>query len=84
MNLLKFLLLIVKYQFCLSQYKSNVANEIKDMLQDSGSVWVKFAQTISQLDMIIGEELAQTLEPLFNNCNIHDHEYSKQIIKNEL
>ena len=84
MDLLKFLLLIVKYKIYPKNYKLDVVRQIRDILQDSGSVWIKFAQTLSQLDMIIDNEFSETLEPLFNNCKIHDHEYSKNIIKQEL
>ena len=84
MNLLQFLLLIVKYQIHpMESYRKGYLVEIKEMLDHAGSVWQKFAQTLAQMDFIIGKELALGLESLYCDCTPHPHEYSKSTILDE-
>jgi predicted unusual protein kinase regulating ubiquinone biosynthesis (AarF/ABC1/UbiB family) len=77
MNLLLFLLNIVKYKISFDKQKSII--DIKNMLSESGPIWQKFGQILSYQEELIGNELAIELQSLLVNCPVHDHEYSKKI-----
>jgi predicted unusual protein kinase regulating ubiquinone biosynthesis (AarF/ABC1/UbiB family) len=58
----------------MTSYREGYLIEIKEMLDHAGSVWQKFAQTLAQMDFIIGKELAAGLESLYCDCTPHPHE----------
>ena len=78
MNLLTFLIAIVRYKFSYDKHDSIIS--IKNMLIDGGPIWQKFAQMLSGFKELIGEELANHLEDTLYDCPAHDHVYSKQIL----
>jgi len=61
--------------------KHACSKEIKQIFCDGGSVWQKFAQTLSLASELIGEELADDLKTMCYQCPEHDHVYSVRIIK---
>jgi predicted unusual protein kinase regulating ubiquinone biosynthesis (AarF/ABC1/UbiB family) len=84
MNLVHFLALLVKYKLSFEYFRPGVIAEIKETLNDAGSVWLKFAQALSQMKDFVSDDLALALEPLWYDCKIHDHAISKHIIAREL
>jgi hypothetical protein len=84
MNLLQFLCLLAKYKMSITYFRPGVVQEIKETLDGAGAVWIKFAQTLAQLDEFIGDDLAMALEPLFAQCRRHSHQYSASVVREEL
>lgn len=79
MNILLLFIKIIQYK--LSIDKKSCIIEIKNILQESGPIWQKFSQVLSYQEELIGPDLAIELQKMLFTCPIHDHEYSKQIIK---
>ena len=48
---------------------------------NSGSVWQKFAQVLSQYEEIVGKDLAFALSKMCFDCPAHDDKYSERIIR---
>ena len=48
---------------------------------NSGSVWQKFAQVLSQYEEVVGKDLAFALSKMCFDCPAHDDKYSARIIK---
>ena len=80
MNLLHVFGCIIKYNLPFVD-KNACSREIKQLFSGGGSVWQKFAQTLSLNGELIGEELASELKTMCYNCPEHDHVYSARIIK---
>lgn len=80
MNLLHLFGLVLKYKLPFID-KNACSKEIKQMFSNGGSVWQKFAQTLSLNGELIGEELATDLKTLCYQCPEHDHDYSARIIR---
>jgi predicted unusual protein kinase regulating ubiquinone biosynthesis (AarF/ABC1/UbiB family) len=78
MNLLFLFIKIIQYK--LSFDKSGCIQEIKNILEESGPVWQKFAQVLSYQEELIGNELAIELQQMLFICPVHCHEYSKNKI----
>ena len=79
MNLLFLFIKIIQYK--LSFDKSGCIQEIKNILEESGPVWQKFAQILSYQEELISEELAIELQKMLFICPVHCHEYSKDKVK---
>ena len=84
MNLIHFLALLAKYKMSFVYFRPGIVQEIKETLDGAGAVWIKFAQTLAQLDEFIGDDLALALEPLFAQCRQHSHQYSARVVSEEL
>jgi predicted unusual protein kinase regulating ubiquinone biosynthesis (AarF/ABC1/UbiB family) len=54
---------------------------MKQMLEESGAVWQKFAQTLAGQEDIIGKDLANELSSLLFDCPAHSDEYSREVIQ---
>jgi predicted unusual protein kinase regulating ubiquinone biosynthesis (AarF/ABC1/UbiB family) len=80
MNLLHLFGLLIKYKLPFIN-RNDCSKEIKQMFSDGGSVWQKFAQTLSLNGELIGEELAADLKTMCYQCPEHNHAYSARIIK---
>ena len=79
MNLVWFLTTIVQYKF--SWDKRDSIRQMKKMLDESGSVWQKFAQMLSYQEELIGKDLAVEMQQMLYDCPTHPHEYSRRVIK---
>jgi predicted unusual protein kinase regulating ubiquinone biosynthesis (AarF/ABC1/UbiB family) len=79
MNLVWFLTTIVQYKF--SWDKRGSIRQMKKMLDESGSVWQKFAQMLSYQEELIGKDLAVEMQQMLYDCPTHPHEYSRRVIK---
>ncbi len=79
MNLVWFLTTIVQYKF--SWDKRDSIRQMKKMLDESGSVWQKFAQMLSYQEELIGKDLAIEMQQMLYDCPTHPHEYSRRVIK---
>ena len=79
MNLLWFLTSIIQYN--LSWNKRASIQQMKQMLEESGAVWQKFAQTLAGQEDIIGKDLANELSSLLFDCPAHSDEYSREVIR---
>ena len=80
MELLRLFSLLVKYNFPFTN-KDQCLSDIQEWFMQSGSVWQKFAQLLSQCEDIIGKELADALCKLCFDCPVHDDIYSARIIR---
>jgi predicted unusual protein kinase regulating ubiquinone biosynthesis (AarF/ABC1/UbiB family) len=81
MNLLGFLTSIVQYR--LSWDKPASIQKIKKILEKSGPVWQKFAQSLSGKEELIGADLALELQDMLNCCPTHSDAYSKKAIRRD-
>jgi len=79
MNLVWFLTTIVQYN--VSWDKRDSIRKIKQMLDESGSVWQKFAQMLSYQEELIGKDLAIEMQQMLYDCPTHSHEHSRRVIK---
>jgi len=79
MNILLLFIKIIQYK--LSIDKKYCVKEIKNILQESGPIWQKFSQVLSYQEELIGHDLAIELQKMLFTCPIHNHDYSKQIVK---
>lgn len=79
MNLVWFLTTIVQYKF--SWDKRDSIRQMKKMLDESGSVWQKFAQMLSYQEDLIGKDLAIEMQQMLYDCPTHSHDYSRRVIK---
>lgn len=85
MNLLVFLGYVIQYKLSYasdSGRKAGIQN-IKNMLDESGAVWQKFAQMLSYNEDIIGQEIALELQNMLCECPTHNHEYSRKVVKRD-
>jgi len=72
--------LLLKYNLPFTN-KAQCVSDIQDWFCKSGSVWQKFAQTLSQCDEAIGKDLASALSKMYFDCPAHDDIYSARIIR---
>jgi predicted unusual protein kinase regulating ubiquinone biosynthesis (AarF/ABC1/UbiB family) len=79
MNLFWFLTSVIQYN--LSWNKRASIQQMKQMLEESGAVWQKFAQTLAGQEDIIGKDLANELSSLLFDCPAHSDEYSRDVIQ---
>jgi predicted unusual protein kinase regulating ubiquinone biosynthesis (AarF/ABC1/UbiB family) len=79
MNLFWFLTSVLQYN--LSWNKRASIQQMKQMLEESGAVWQKFAQTLAGQEDIIGKDLANELSSLLFDCPAHSDEYSQEVIQ---
>ena len=79
MNLFWFLTTIIQYKF--SWDKTASIAKMKQMLDDSGSVWQKFGQMLSTQEELIGKDLAVELQKMLYDCPVHTDEYSRTVIR---
>ena len=79
MNLFWFLTSVIQYN--LSWNKRASIQQMKQMLEESGAVWQKFAQMLAGQEDIIGKDLANELSSLFFDCPAHSDEYSRDVIR---
>ena len=79
MNLFWFLTSVIQYN--LSWNKRASIQQMKQMLEESGAVWQKFAQTLAGQEDIIGKDLANELSSLLFDCPAHSDEYSREVIQ---
>ena len=79
MNLFWFLTSIIQYNLSWNKHAS--IQQMKQMLEESGAVWQKFAQTLAGQEDIIGKDLANELSSLLFDCPAHSNEYSLEVIK---
>ena len=80
MDLLSLFTLLVKYNLPFTNKKSCIL-EIQNWFMNSGSVWQKFAQVLSQYEEVVGKDLAFALSKMCFDCPAHDDKYSARIIK---
>ena len=79
MNLFWFLTSLIQYN--ISWNKRASIQQMKQMLEESGSVWQKFAQMLAGQENIIGKDLANELSSLLFDCPAHSDEYSRDVIR---
>lgn len=75
-----FLCYMLLYQTTKSEY---IATKILVEAQKLNPVWQKFCQYIACRDDLIGNHLANKLQTLLDNCTLHDHNYSINILNKE-
>ena len=81
MNLPKLLSLIAGYKLIpFDTVRKRTMAEINSMLDEAGSVWQKFAQSLSLMEFMLGRDICKELEGLYCDCTPHSHEYSKTAI----
>ena len=80
MELLSLFSLIVKYNLPFTNKESCIL-ELQNWFMNSGSVWQKFAQVLSQYEEVVGKDLAFALSKMCFDCPAHDDKYSARIIK---
>jgi len=83
MILLQFLGNLLRYKVSIEYFRPGIIRDIKENLNNGGAVWIKFAQTLAQLDGILDPELVIALEPLWAECAIHPHELSRDVISRD-
>jgi predicted unusual protein kinase regulating ubiquinone biosynthesis (AarF/ABC1/UbiB family) len=81
MNLLWFLTSIIQYK--LSWDKAESIKKIKCMIDEAGTVWQKFTQTLSGQEDLIGRDLAMELQDILYNCPTHSDKYSRKVIRDD-
>jgi predicted unusual protein kinase regulating ubiquinone biosynthesis (AarF/ABC1/UbiB family) len=79
MNLFWFLTSVVQYN--LSWDKPASIKKMKQMIEEAGPVWQKFAQTLSGQEDLIGKDLAVELQDILCDCPKHSDSYSKKVIR---
>jgi len=80
MELLTLFSLLLKYNLPFINKEQCVA-DIQQWFRDSGSVWQKFAQSLSQYEELLGVELTDALSKMCFDCPAHDDAYSARIIR---
>ena len=80
MELLTLFSLLVKYNLPFTN-KTQCVTDIQQWFRDSGSVWQKFAQSLSQYEELLGSELTDALSKMCFDCPAHDDDYSARIIR---
>jgi len=81
MNLFWFLTSVVQYN--LSWDKPASIKKMKQMIEEAGPVWQKFAQTLSGQEDLIGKDLAVELQDILCDCPKHSDSYSKKVIRKD-
>jgi predicted unusual protein kinase regulating ubiquinone biosynthesis (AarF/ABC1/UbiB family) len=70
---------VFNVQRCIN--KEQCVADIQQWFRDSGSVWQKFAQSLSQYEELLGAELTDALSKMCFDCPAHDDVYSARIIR---
>jgi predicted unusual protein kinase regulating ubiquinone biosynthesis (AarF/ABC1/UbiB family) len=76
---------MVQYAIPIEYTKQSAKKDILKLVEESGSVWQKFAQTITQHMAGSGYgDLYDELESLYSSCPRHPIEYSQSVLRDEL
>lgn len=83
----KFIWDLVKYKIYYEIGYNNLddsARELRIQAEQLNTVWKKFCQTLSCRDDLMGPVFAREMKTLLDNCPHHDHNYTDQILSEEM